>query len=178
MDNIMILVSGVPGVGKSTFAGWLAGRIKLPVVRYDRLVRKVRELAPDAANGGDLAYELFLFELEEHMDAAFITDYIFSVKQEGWLEQTAKAHGCKVINVHFDCSPETAYARYTQRNARETGVKIRPDVTLEAYTQVTAQNRDFLWGDHLIRVDAEDFSRVSYEGIWRELAPLLGLETE
>lgn len=178
MDNMMILVSGMPGAGKSTFARWLSEKLRLPVVSYDRLLRKVQETIPDVPEGKELAFELFLFEMEEHAGTAFIAEYLFSVKQEEWFRRLAESRGCTVVNIHFDCSPETAYARYTSRNAQETGVRFRPDVPFEVYTQVTAQNRDFLWGDHLIRVDAEDFSKVSYEGIWRELAPILGLETE
>lgn len=62
MDNTMILISGQPGAGKSMFAGWLAEKLCLPVVSYDRLLRKIREISPDAAQGGELPYELFLFE--------------------------------------------------------------------------------------------------------------------
>ncbi len=51
----MIMVSGMCGAGKSTFAKWLGERLKLPVVNYDRLLRRVKELSPEAAKGGELA---------------------------------------------------------------------------------------------------------------------------
>lgn len=173
MDNTMILISGQPGAGKSMFAGWVAEKLCLPVVSYNRLLCQIREISPDAAQGGELPYELFLFELEEHMGTAFIADYIFSVKQEAWLTELAARHNYPTVNVHFECSPKTAYARYIQRNAQEPGQRTRPEVPFDRYLEATAQNRDFLWGGYVLHIDAEDFSRVSYETVLRELVPLL-----
>lgn len=162
MKSAVILVSGMCGTGKSTFANWLGERLGVPVVRYDRLVRKIKELCPE--NGG-LAYELFLFELEEHMGSVFIADYIFSTKQEAWLQKLAGTHGCRTVNVHFDCSPRTAYDRYTRRNAAEAGPRTRPDVPFARFEEASRQNREFLFGDALIPVDSEDFGRVSYQEV-------------
>ena len=168
----MIMVSGMCGAGKSTFAKWLGGRLKLPVVNYDRLLRRVKELSPEAAKGGELAYQLFLFELEEHMGCDFIADYIFSVKQVDWLKELTRTHGCKTVNVHFDCEPRTAYERYTRRNS-EDPAPTRPDVPFELFCEATRQNREFLFGDALIPVDSEDFERVSYEEIFEKVRAAL-----
>lgn len=165
MSGMMIMVSGLPGAGKSTFAQWLGQRLAAPVVSYDRLLQKVRELDPKAAAGGQLAYELFLFELEEHMGCRFIADYIFSTKQQGLLQKLVQAHACQTVNVHFNCTPETAYARYIRRNGEEAGQKTRPGLPFAAFEAAALQNRDFLWGDVLLQVDAEDFSKLSYESI-------------
>ena len=160
----MIMVSGMCGTGKSTFAGWLGERLGLPVINYDRFLRRIRELCPEEAMGKGLPYQLFLFQLEEHMGCDFIADYIFSVKQEEWLRELTEKHGCKTVNIHFDCQPQTAYGRYTRRNS-EDPAPTRPDVTFEQFEEATRQNRDFLWGDLLVPVDSEDFRRVSYEEI-------------
>lgn len=171
MAGTMIMVSGMPGAGKSTFARWLSEQLGVPVVNYDRLLRKVQAVSPETEKG--LAYALFLFELEEHMGSLFIADYIFSVKQEAWLEELTKRHGCRTVNVHFDCSPQTAWARYTARNAQEEGVRTRPGLPFGPFEEATRQNRSFLFGDGLIRVDTEDFEQVSYEKILGELREVL-----
>ncbi len=168
----MIMVSGMCGTGKSTFAKWLGERLRLPVVNYDRLLRRVKELSPEAAKGGELAYRLFLFQLEEHMGCDFIADYIFSVKQEDWLKELTEAHGCKTVNIHFDCEPRTAYGRYARRNS-EDPAPTRPDVPFEIFEEATRQNRDFRFGDALIPVDSEDFGRVSYEEILEQVRAVL-----
>lgn len=172
MAGTMILVSGMCGTGKSTLARWLGERLALPVVNYDRLLRRVKELSPEAAKGGELAYQLFLFELEEHMGCSFIADYIFSTKQEDWLRELTEKHGCRTVNVHLDCEPATAYARYTRRN-REDPAPTRPEVSFELFQEATRQNREFLWGGALIPVDTEDFERVSYEAVLEKINGLL-----
>ena len=40
-DKTLILISGMPATGKSTFAGWLAKRLRAPLVSYDRLLDQV-----------------------------------------------------------------------------------------------------------------------------------------
>lgn len=172
MAGTMIMVSGMCGAGKSTFAQWLGERLQAPVVHYDRLLRKVKELSPEAAKGGELAYQLFLFELEEHMGTVFIADYIFSTKQEGWLRDLTEQHNCGTINVHFDCAPKTAYARYTRRN-QEDPAPTRPDVPFQRFEEATRQNREFRFGDVLIPVDSEDFGQVSYKAVLRKVEAAL-----
>lgn len=53
------------------------------------------------------------------MGCAFIADYIFNARQEDWLRELTEAHGCKTVNIHFDCEPSTACARYTRRNQED-----------------------------------------------------------
>lgn len=74
----------------------------------------------------------------------------------------------RTVNVHFDCAPQTAYRRYTERNAQDEA-PTRPKVSFEAFEEATRQNRDFRWGDKRIDVNTEDFSKVSYEEICQEL---------
>ncbi|MDE6837597.1 MAG: hypothetical protein K2P33_04295 [Acutalibacter sp.] len=172
MAGAMILVSGMCGTGKSAFAQWLGERLELPAVHYHRLLRRVKELDPQAAKGGELAYQLFLFELEEHMGCAFIADYIFSARQEDWLRELTEAHGCKTVNIHFDCEPSTACARYTRRN-QEDAAPTRPEVSFDLFQQAVRQSRAFLWGGELIPVNTEDFGQVSYPEILEKVERVL-----
>lgn len=172
MKNTMILISGMPATGKSTFADWLSKRLRVPLVSYDRILTKLSEM-----NSGSLKehpsfpmipYEFFLFTMEENMrsSALFIADYIFSNKMVEVLDKLTEKYGYQVLNIHMNSAPETAYRRFTERNARdaESG-KIRPAVSFEDFCEATKQNRDFLYGAHLLEVNTEDFSQLSYESI-------------
>ena len=77
MAGAMILVSGMCGTGKSAFAQWLGERLELPAVHYHRLLRRVKELDPQAAKGGELAYQLFLLSWRS-IWAASLSQTIFS----------------------------------------------------------------------------------------------------
>lgn len=67
----------------------------------------------------------------------------------------------------MNAAPKTAYRRFTERNDQDAeSKKIRPAVSLEDFFEATKQNRDFLYGTHLIEVDAEDFLGVRYERIY------------
>ncbi|WP_322169312.1 AAA family ATPase [Acutalibacter caecimuris] len=51
MAGTMIMVSGMPGAGKSTLAWWLSEQLGVPVVNYDRLLRKVQAVSPETGKG-------------------------------------------------------------------------------------------------------------------------------
>ncbi len=181
-DKTLILISGMPATGKSTFAGWLAKRLRAPLVSYDRLLDQVCRIID--ASGADptaalamraMPYELFLFELEEHLATCGLTvaEYIFSTKMTGLLEELTEQYGVKALNIHFDCDPQTAYRRYTQRNALLPGTKTRPDVSWEDFLKGTEQNRAFRFGTRVLEVAGEDLEAVSYQEILAKLEACL-----
>lgn len=180
MKNTMILVSGMPAAGKTTFADWLSQKLRAPLVSYDRIAAKLMEIKEKASDSSKdhpgfeaVPYEFFLFEMEENMrsSALFIAEYIFSDKMVAWLERITEKYGYQVINIHMNTDPETAYRRYIERNTQnaEAG-KIRPSISLEKFCDATKQNRSFLYGTHLVEVDTEDFARISYEDIYKTVA--------
>lgn len=183
MKNTVILISGMPATGKSTFSDWLSRKLHAPLVSYDRILAKFTDLtAKDPGSLKDhpglsmLPYEFFLFELEEPMrsSALFLADYIFSGKQAELLDRLMAQYEYQSINIHLNASPETAYRRFLRRNAQDTeSEKIRPAVSLEDFRDATAQNRDFRYGDHLIEVDTEDFSQLSYDSIYEAVKKLM-----
>ena len=176
MKNTMILLSGMPATGKTTFAMWLSQKLRAPLVSYDHILAKLTQMeGKDSGSLKDhpdfrrIPYEFFLFEMEEMMrsSALFIAEYIFSSKMVELLEQLSGKYGYQVINIHMNAAAETAYRRFTERNIRDAeSKKMRPAVSLEDFCEATKQNQEFLYGTHLIEVDAEDLSQISYESIY------------
>lgn len=181
-DKKLVMISGMPATGKSTFAGWLAGQLGAPLVSYDRLLDKVAQIIEESGANPTAAltmrampYELFLFELEEHMATCglAVAEYIFSTKMTGLLEELTEKYRVETLNIHFDCDPRTAYKRYTQRSAGLPGSKTRPEVSWEDFLKAVGQNRDFRFGTLVREVDAEDLEAVSYPEILDELRAYL-----
>jgi len=58
MKNAMVMVSGVPGTGKTTFATWLSSQLRAPLVCFDRIKEKTLEIMY-ASCGNPEQYNLF-----------------------------------------------------------------------------------------------------------------------
>jgi dephospho-CoA kinase len=174
MKNAIILVSGMPGTGKTSFADWLSATLTMPLICYDRICVKTIETAKKYYEDEEqrkllnvIPYEFFLFMCEELMKTSspLIAEYLFSVKMNELLDGLMKKYHYTTITVHMDASTETAYNRFINRK-RQNPEDFRPsDITLEKFTEFTKQNKDFRYGDYFISVDTDDFSAVSYDDI-------------
>ncbi|MCL2088035.1 MAG: AAA family ATPase [Oscillospiraceae bacterium] len=174
----LILISGMPGTGKSTYAQYLSENLCLPLVSYDHIKSKEWDyLEQNDLNGvlkpsfGKLAYDFFWFFCDEIMatKSSLIADYIFHPMNVNDLNALTKKHGYKAITVLFDCDVKVAYDRFTVRNKdRHPGIAVR-DISYEDFEKDTKANRDFRYGDKIIHVKTNDFESVSYEDITREI---------
>ena len=176
MKNIMILVSGMPATGKTTFARWLSPEARAPLVCYDSIKEKTLELMYASCESaeqyglfGRIPYEFFMFNCEEIMKSRsmLIAEYFFTTQMKDMLDSLTGKYNYTTVTVHMDAAPEIAHRRFLERNrsgAQPEG--MRPaEITLEQFTAGTKQNRDFRYGDKIIHVNTDDFSLVSYDGI-------------
>ena len=158
---LLILVSGMPATGKTTFAEWLSSEMRVPLVCYDHIKAKLLESVKEA---GPISYELFLFICEEIMKSSspLIAEYLFSKQMEDTLDGLTAKYQYKTVTVHMDTPVETAYRRFSDRNS----AGIRPsDISFEKFAAFTKQNKDFRYGENFIYVDTADFSKLSYADI-------------
>lgn len=178
MKNVMILVSGMPGTGKTAFAKWLSPKLCAPLVCYDHIKEKTLEIMYASCNTpeqhllfGRFPYEFFWFNCEEIMKSSslMIAEYFFSNQKimTDVLDNLIEKYQYETITVLLDAPVETAHRRFHERNQNEPGTPgMRPkEIPFEAFAQGTQQNKDFRYGNRFIYVDTSDFSRVSYESI-------------
>jgi predicted kinase len=118
MDSTLILVTGMPGGGKTTMARMVSRRLQIPVFAKDRVQRVLRDhnLAP--ANSGD-GYYLILDQADEQLslglsvilDATFPLDHFRIVASE--IASRNKAQFCAI---HCFCSDDAVWqARMSNR---------------------------------------------------------------
>jgi tRNA uridine 5-carbamoylmethylation protein Kti12 len=181
MDNILILVSGMPGVGKTSFAKWLSSEMRIPLVCYDHVVEKFLHLSR-AVFENDEQFRILRgfpdgfmwFFCEEIMKSSspLIFEYFFTEQmKEEKLNDLVDKYKYQTINVHLDASTEVAHRRYQERNQNNQsgeGLK-RPEISFEQFDKGTKANKDFRYGDRIIYVDTTDFSTVSYDDISKKI---------
>jgi shikimate kinase len=176
MKNILILITGMPATGKSTFASWLSSELCVPLVSYDNIKRKTIDLS-DSHERCDvfapIPYEIFLFMIEEIMKSSspVIADYIFSDHTKDALDMLTVKYGYTTSSVHMDTDIETAHSRFMERNNREAENNgLRPkEITLEQFSAGVKQNREFRYGGDIVFVDTTDFKNISYENILAQI---------
>lgn len=159
MKNIMILVSGMPATGKTTFATWLSSELHTPLVCFDRIMNKTLEVSK--AN------------CEEIMKSSsmLIAEYFFCDKMKDALDYLMSEYQYETITVHMDASVETVHRRFHERSKSDTTLDgMRPKVIpFENFSKGVQQNKYFRYGDRLILVDTEDFNNISYKKITNQI---------
>lgn len=176
MAKRLILVSGMPATGKTTFAQYLAARLPLPLVSYDHIKGRVWQHIGDSCGQagqkavGAAGYGLF-WDIMEMLLAGgtdFIAEYFFHPQNQDTLLEYAARHNYRLINVHFDAETTVAHSRFCGRNhtdVRHPGL-IVPDISLQAFEKGATPNRLFrLEGVPRLEVDTTDFSRVDHDAI-------------
>ncbi len=181
MKKILILVSGMPATGKTTFAKWLSCEMCIPLVCYDHIKEKTRKIAKaECGNAqqdklfGRFPYEFFLFNIEEIMKSSslLIAEYFFSDLMKSVFDELVEKYQYETIMVHMDASAETVYHRFIERNKRNQRAdgNIRPhEISFDQFSGLTKQNKDFRYGDRIICVDTNNFLDVSYEDIGMQI---------
>jgi predicted kinase len=148
---VYVLVSGLPGSGKTTLASALGPALGWPVLAKD----VIKEALWDALGPGDRAWSRRLggaaqdlvVQLAASAPAAVLDTFV----HHEWKHRIASLPG-RLVEVHCGCAPEIARARYVERRRHPCHF----DVELLATT----------W-DRWVREDAEPLA----------LGPVLSLDT-
>ena len=121
-DRPFIVVSGLPGSGKSLLAGRLAVPLSLPVIDKDEILERLFKLkgTGDAAHRRMLSRESDLIFQEEAKgsEGALLVSFWHSVGMASdsgtptnWLPRLSR----RLVNLHCNCPPEIAAARFLNR---------------------------------------------------------------
>ena len=178
MKNTMILVSGMPAAGKTTFAAWLSSEICAPLVSCGRVMEKYVELSganfdddEQRRTVGHIPSGFFWFFCEEIMKSSspLIIEYIFNSKET--IDNLIEKYKYQTVNVHLDTTIEVAHRRFHERSENNPGEGVaRPkEIPFERFEQGTKDIKNFRYGDRIIYVDTTDFAMVSYKDIAEQI---------
>ncbi len=185
----LILMSGLPASGKSSFAEFAARELSIPIIEKDEikefLFDAVGFKSHDEKTQLDIASaNIMMYTAARVLETggSVILDNNFESRNIPNLEKLIKEHPCNVITVRFNGDVETVYKRFLKRDKnpkRHPGhvlVTCYPPIpgvedegktmTLEMFAKKFKERGtiDFKVGK-LIEVDATDFKNVVYNDI-------------
>jgi dephospho-CoA kinase len=179
MKKVIILVSGVPAAGKSTFAKWLSSKMQIPLVCFDNIIEKSYKIEALGCDDKEqrnelnmlLSREFFWFFCEEIMKSSsiLIVDYFFMNEMKEQIDNLLKKYQYQAVNIHFDALAEILYCRFNERNLNNTKDFRQKEIPFEKFVSLTQTSKEFRYGDYIINIDTTDFEKVSYENILTEV---------
>jgi predicted kinase len=141
---MLVVVCGVPGVGKTSVAEYAAARLDAELLRTD-VVRKDLFADPEYTDGEARAvYEELLARAEEELgpDGTVVLDGTFHARPfREWALRTAERTGvdCRLLKV--ECEPSVARERIRDREGDESDADVRVhDMIREQFDPVAADN--------------------------------------
>lgn len=182
MEKVLILISGMPGIGKTRFGEYLSENIGATLICKDKVkeiiwdkVQYDTNIRTESKIYAGLAYDLSFHFCEMLMRAnqTFIFESNFVHPAGDNIHQMVKKYGYKVINVLFDGDVEVIHKRFVERDVtseRHPGLASNGFFNdLKVFRNAAQACSNFKYGDVLITVDATDFSKVSYENLVDEI---------
>jgi dephospho-CoA kinase len=186
MKNTIILIAGMCGTGKTSFAEYLSKKLHIPLVCYDNIKSKDWEInnkdekLKELKLFGKFSYEYFWFFIEEIMKSGspLIAEYFFHPQNLLFLNEIVKKYNYNSVTVILDADIETAYNRFIKRNEnqdRNEGLRIR--VPFEAFEKCSEPNKSFRFGENNIVVNTNDFNTINYDDIIKEIMNFIDIKS-
>lgn len=190
MRNI-IIVAGLPGSGKSSFAEWLAKKTGITMISKDEIKEvlfdtvgfKNRE-GKTRLNNASLELMFYVTKILLNQGENVILENNFENNAYPLFEKLTSEFDVNIVNIFVGGDSKTIYERFVTRNMdpnRHRGHVIsteypepagkeeipEPPIDYETFYSRFKERgmMDFHIGDSIIKVDATDFNKVSYNKI-------------
>ena len=158
MRQVLVVIGGLPAVGKSTIATLLGSETSTPYLRVDRIEQAIVESSalshPLGPAGYAVAHALAEEQLRLGLDVIVECVNPLSLTRDAWM-RTATAAGAGILEVEVVCSDETEHRRRVEVRSSDVEGLMKP-----AWTAV--MNREYEpWGRDRLVVDSTTTSPES-----------------
>jgi len=178
MEKILILISGISGAGKTTFANYLSEKWQIPLICKDKFkeiiwdrIKYDTDEPTNLQKYGGVAYDISFHFCEILMKTGQPLIFESNFVNLSWqfLQPMVTEYDYKVVNVLFDGDMEAIHKRVL---ARDVTTKRHPGLVtkgffddFDTYKKHGQGSRDFKYGDVLIHIDTTDFTTICYDSI-------------
>jgi predicted kinase len=147
---MLLILSGLPGTGKTTIAHELARRLRAVHIRIDSIEQALRDSGRFEASMDDAGYRVGYAVAEDNLRAGLtvIADSVnpLPITRAAWREAAGRA-GTRAVEVEIVCSDPREHRRRVESRVADV-----PGHALPAWADVVA--RDYQpWDRDLIRID-------------------------
>lgn len=138
---VILAMAGITGVGNSTIARELAGRLGWSVISKNRIRVKLREEGPGftPASTDAIAYATLVKVMRERGNAILDSDFVEKGKRRR-LERFARARGARVVYLHLTCDGDVMLERMLRANYNP-----KTDIFKSAAVAVREHCRRYPW---------------------------------
>jgi Predicted nucleotide kinase len=178
LEKVLILISGMPGVGKTRFANYLSKKLQIALICKDKLKEIIWDkvhydtgIRSESKIYAGLSYDLSFYFCEMLMGTSqpVIFESNFTKPGGDIFQPMVQKYGYKVINVLFDGDSKVIHKRFVERDKtseRHPGLVSNGFFDdYEVFKKAAKACGDFKYGDVIINVDATDFSQISYDDL-------------
>lgn len=191
MEKVLILIAGMPGVGKTRFANYLSEKLQIALICKDKLkeiiwdkVHYDTSIRTESKIYAGLAYDLSFYFCEMLMGTSqpVIFESNFTKLGGDIFQPMVQKYGYKVINILFDGDSQVIHKRFVERDKtseRHPGLVSNGFFDdFEVFEKAAQACGGFKYGDVIINVDATDFSKISYDDLVEKVLSYKKLVTE
>lgn len=182
----IILIGGIPAAGKTTYAEHLSEKLAIPMLCKDHIKERLHDVIQynpsvkeEAVRYGIAGYGVLYYVAEAMMKVGspLILESNFTPQSEEALRRLIQRYGYAALTILFGGDMRTLHERFLRRDHspdRHPGlVSSDYNFDFETFRSAVSQTINFNVGPPVMKIDATDFGRVSYEDITNEVLAFL-----
>lgn len=162
VQQVLVVIGGLPATGKSTIAKIVAGKTKTPYLRVDRIEQAIVAWSvlshPLGPVGYAVAYELVREQLELGLDVIVECVNPIALTRDSWL-RTAEEARAAILEVEVACSDESEHRRRVETRPSDIEGLLKPTWAAVLEREYEPWNRKHLVVDSA-RTSAESAAQL------------------
>ncbi len=177
----LIIVSGHPATGKTTFARKLSSAIGVPLFAKDDLKERLHETFGAADREASRRLGQASYSMLEHTSDVMLAagqDLVIESNFDsdgagGWIEELGARHSALLIQVFLHADPDVILQRYTERSERRHAAHFDEIAVDELRARLKRPYRPMDLSGHALEFDTTDFRSFDADRAIDAVADLL-----